>query len=281
MHKIKKAIADFRNYLGRDMVGLQKLSEIETIANSVRKQAASEKERADRAIEQGESSANALSSANDRIRKLEMELEREHRVRSQRERDAEKWKHEANELQKQLDVLLGPNEPSPSKTGSANLFDIPSLRSNVRQLRRRFRFCPKPTRVITTKDSAIDPWGRYSVYDLNGIVKNLSVSELTVLGRFVAVLAVVGVPCVIVESSKKFSGRGSEEKIAEEARDKVLDHFIPWFQLNLDLVPAASVGGYRVSVGEDKPPPGMRMPWHGGMDHSARSESGKVPSRDG
>jgi hypothetical protein len=257
MHRIKKAISELRDYLGRDTEGLRRLSEVETIANDVRKQVVLGKERADYAVEKSKSANKALRDAQDVSQQLETELHREQHIRLQRERDVETWKQEANKLQKELNVFLGPDEPSPSETDPIIPLTIRSLRSNCRQIRRHSRLCPKPIRIIFPKHTT-DPNTDvgYHAYDLKDIIKNLSVSDFTALGRFVAVLAIVGFPCVIVETSEKFrskKGWGEVEDIKEDIREKVLKHFLPWFRSNLDLEPAASMGKQRVKVGERLP----------------------------
>ena len=255
MHRIKKTIANLRGYLGRDEGGLQLLSEVEIIANSMRKQSTLKNEWADRAVEQMNLSTNALRDAKYKIRKLEEELQQEQRIRSQRERDVKTWKREADKLQKELDIVLGFDESLPLKTESVDFINtLRSLRSAVKQIRRQSRLCPKPTRIIVPKPT--DPYDKYYVYELADIIKKLSDTEFTTLGRLVAVFAIMGFPCLIIESSREFLCKGNGQLKGEKV-DNIVNSFIEWFRSNINYDPTASMNGTPVKVGNELPPIGL------------------------
>jgi hypothetical protein len=243
MHKIKKAIADLRVYLGRDTAAIERLSEVETIANNMRKQLASEKGRAGLAIKQANSDDAALVDAKGKIRQLESELHRERHVRLQRERDVETLKREAEKLSKPIDQNVSlPDEI----ISNDNLYYVKSLLSSIRMLKHRWRVCPKAETSIAIKKPKvghqIHEQGFISVYGLDTVIGDLSGAELMNLGRLVTVLAAMNVPAVF-----KYQGTIQDQKAHD--RDQLAKFFIPWFRENVNLKAVAKFGDQEVDLG--------------------------------
>lgn len=220
MHKLKIAIADLRAYLGRDTQGLGLLAQIERVGNDVRKQAATEKDRGDSAVRERASAIAALKESEREIEQLRSQLRREQDVSSQLERDVSSRKQRVTELERQLRQTMGdePDKCSVERSVDAAL-------SAIESLRRWRRVCPKQTGMLTAKQYAVNR--HFPIHDLTTLIPKMSAADMMGLGRFVAVLAMMNLPCII-ESTWLVKDHCDMDK------DERFRRFFRWFQKNVD-----------------------------------------------
>ena len=232
MHKLKKTADSLRNYLGRDERGIDLLDQVVQVANDLHKLLATEKERSEKAMLSKEMSEAISRHAEREISELRSELSQLRVLKQQRERDVQTWKNVADGLQNKLE---GMNEDSDLiQKWSDDLLDYREFRSALKALRSKLRIAPKPSRMIMMQGIQQDSNGvirdRYATHELNNIVPNLSPTHMMTLGRFVAVLALCNLPCII-EAKKTLQMCDSWDPDTEA----ITEIFIPWFRKNIDF----------------------------------------------
>ena len=237
MNKEKKAIESLKNYLGRDKQGLDLLDGVSRSVREVRKNLAKASE--DVQVK-SDISRDAIAERDEARRDVLSLREQLAFAKSQ----SAKHKRESSALEKELDkatALIGiyerdveaPVRSEDAARAGLNLpkdsdyvINIPEFMGMFNGLKKEMKFAPTATRI----DGAV-------AYELFGIIKDFSTSEMIKLGRFVASIAVAscfenGTPAVATEF--KLRGNTALGKVMSE---KQCAKFIRWFSDNIYYSP--------------------------------------------
>ncbi len=218
MHKLKKATAALRNYLGRDRDGIEFLNEVENIANGLRKRLAAETDRADAVSARNRETEGGLIRANSKIQELKLELGKEQALRQQRDRDVKVVKDERKALAEKLTEMLG-HEDSVYDADDSEVVFGKYFKSCIRSLKIWKKQCPS---AIGSTEQPHYAKKLHLVYDLTTIVTGLTSEDFIRLGRFVVTMALMNFPCIVTNSH-------TIKQENEDVREHFADYFAPWF----------------------------------------------------
>ncbi len=204
MNKLKKAIARFRAYLGRDTEGLRRLDEVTTIANEIRKERAALEAQLTNAEERihhlRKEVCNVQAKAQEVTRKLEAETARRKGAEVREERLSVSLAEHRQEVER---------ESAEMDTVERSLIDMPKFRRLFKAVRKRFPSGPP------------DPEEMRQVVILEKVVKSYDHDEFTSLGMLLAVLALHNFPAT-VKAARTFKDHGLP--------DKDMQRFISWYR---------------------------------------------------
>lgn len=229
MHKSKKAIEKLRNYLGRDINGIEMLEDVSRIANDMRKEASAAREREERAVAALAARTEDLHVAERKVRELEIDLARERSLRQQRERDIATANRSIGRLQVTIDELTevspcdldDPIKVKPEDRIPDAMLNKASFAAMFSSIRKDIRIAPDQS---ITSDSRL-ALNKASVFELCDIVKDYTYESQAVAGRFVMSMAMLNFP-VVVYSSQTFSGKRNEDLVKS---------FVRWFRGNIKV----------------------------------------------
>lgn len=246
MHKIKKSIQKLQHYLGRDTQGLGLLGAISEDANGLRKEAAAEKDKVTEAVKLQELVHAAQRVAQQELKELKQQLEQEKATSRQLASDARMWKAAADVAQGELDARTPEDIVLSTPPGEKVLIPLVDPRcflAAFNTLRREMRVCVKPDKCVRFT-SAMASNGKSKdayVYNMERLISDYSGASMMRLGRFVAVLGMMGTPCLVRLGEELFAEadytRDDEGLSARDSDedDTVMAKFIYWFRSNIDL----------------------------------------------
>ena len=237
MNKIKEAIANLRSYLGRDQEGIRHLDEVTKLANEMRKKIASLNENIASAIFSKETAQRSAIESGREAAAWKKDLEREQQIRRRTEIDLAAKRNEITQLQSKLkqlepdDLPPLPDELACPKSESPLLRDPRALTDMFNTLRRGMRICPRP--IGNVKDTS-----NIYTYELTDIISSYNADDLLRLGRFVATIALMNFPAVVVAQENFTTSRqarvlAAHEKSNADSGGGPTGRFVRWFRTNI------------------------------------------------
>ncbi len=238
MHRVKKAIANLRHYLGRDTHGIALLGEVSTIADALRKDVAALKDSVEKAEQEKAVAVAAAVTASSEIDTLTAALARESALREQREHTVRALEAETAKLREQLNPSDDDEteQDAPTEMLSVNKRGFIAA---FKALRRQMRTAPVPIgRVEPTKKSwrpsrHLDykhPYA-YPVYQMSDILKGYTTADFQKLGLFVGCLTVMNMSCILAaDSAHTFCDGRTNDEID---LDPLLTKFMRWYRTNI------------------------------------------------
>ena len=200
MNKLKKAIHELRSYLGRDTRGLELLAAVEIVANDVRKQASAAQSSAADAVEAKDKALSRLRATEITLTDITSRLQKSEAQVAQLAGDVRHWRSEAASATGELNRIFGTEGGTIEQS---NLLDFNALARQMKAVRKWKWFCPKAeSGEIFSVGMQVST--KKTKFHLETLISNLSNEQLLALGRFVAVMALMGVPCWI-EANKSIN----------------------------------------------------------------------------
>ena len=229
MHKVKRAIQQLRQYLGRDQRGLALLDDIAGIANSLRQQVATASEQEASANRVAETAKANATQAQEKTKKIRSNLERERAQRKSREVEVTALTARIRELEAELADLTPPDVPLPEEDPkevstrqlSPLVKDARHWVGMVNSLRHTMRRAPGPLKILP-----ITRLSRMYVYELTDIIDDFSGAECLKLGKFIAAMTMIGLDATIM-AEENFSNLARREQRC--VPDSVVKPFLKWF----------------------------------------------------
>ena len=238
MHKAKKAVNELKAYLGRDAAGLKLLGVVSDCVNDLRKEARLNAERADRMATVAGGRTQERKRAFQETQELEKSLAQQKQMNAQLQRELAQAQAKVDELEAEIEAFLPEEHGEVSVTLdkkalkgclreniSVGLVDVGKLRKAFRALVRELKACPlqdlngmdfKPRR-----------------YELSDIIDGYGTQDMINLGRFVSILAVYNMPCIISSRAVvRVNKEGSKREVLKAER-QLYGPFLDWFRFNI------------------------------------------------
>ena len=226
-HKSKKSIEEMREYLGRDVRGVQLLDSVASEMHELRKRGNSERERAEAALNAAAAEKEKSVKLSSNLQETRHELDKCKASLQQLKADQSRKDAEISRLNAEIanltsgfdDDELVCNKPHGKDKFPTDLLRRSSIIEQFNAIHSRLSKCPACVRK---------PAGFIAAYNIEDIITDYSASDLIMLGRFVAFMSVMNFSCVIVS---EYNARFNED----HEKDALRKRFIGWFIHNIGL----------------------------------------------
>lgn len=219
--QVKKRFAEFQSYLGRDVVGLEKLKELKDAVNWVRTSLATAEHRVDE-----------LKIRNDELHLRVRDLEGEN---AEAAIDVQRHRQIAENLERELAALKA-TLVSDCDEADEPAVDTPhdemQIKATLKRLRHMLRCCPAPVGVC--KDAALPAESKVLVYDREEIAEGWTREALWTLGASVALLSCFfGVTVIQTDRRYKQSVNSLRPK-DPNSNENTGRHFLSWLKNSIE-----------------------------------------------
>lgn len=220
MNKLKAAAKGLRSHLARDTTGCQLLDDVLRVTNDQRVELATCNTKLDDEKSVNNTLRGKLQSATEKNDQLKSEQERQNAIAIQHVRTINGLEETVAKLQSQVDDFYSQVDEDAGLNINAETEDVNEVIRMMKALRHDMRFAPLPEKRASTADAVY-------VYNIRDIVKNLSGNDMMILGRFVAALALMNLPCTFIAYPTAIDSRRGKVK------DKMLKPFVQWINKRL------------------------------------------------